>query len=162
MKKFSIIFVLLFSSGLSAQTYKCIKDGKTVYSGLPCDTQSADKMFKEINAGKVQKTPESNEYKYISEAPAVLPPAPIQVKPVASHADRYAWSWRDLDWEIILIIGVFYFIPSFIAFGRKHHNGAAIVLLNLLLGWTALGWIAALVWSATAVKRPEQKQQFVG
>jgi hypothetical protein len=33
----------------------------------------------------------------------------------------------------------------------------AIFLLNLLLGWTALGWIAALVWSFTEV-RPDTRR----
>jgi Superinfection immunity protein len=38
---------------------------------------------------------------------------------------------------------------------RHHRNAAAIFLINLLLGWTVLGWIAALVWSVTAdVQKP--------
>lgn len=43
-------------------------------------------------------------------------------------------------------------IPAFIAYYREHHNKGAILLVTLLLGWTGIGWIAALVWSATAVK----------
>jgi hypothetical protein len=46
-----------------------------------------------------------------------------------------------------------YFIPNWIAIGRKHHNANAIFVTNLLLGWTVLGWIAALIWSLTAVDR---------
>ena len=46
-----------------------------------------------------------------------------------------------------------YFLPSFVAIGRKHHQENAIILLNMLLGWTLLGWIAALVWAATAVRK---------
>ena len=45
-----------------------------------------------------------------------------------------------------------YFFPSIIAFSRRHHNAVAIFILNLLLGWTFLGWVAALVWSFTSVK----------
>ena len=48
-----------------------------------------------------------------------------------------------------------YFLPALVANHRKHPQGNAIFLLNLLLGWTLLGWIAALVWSATAVERRE-------
>jgi hypothetical protein len=49
-----------------------------------------------------------------------------------------------------------YFIPSINAYGRHHKNAGAITMLNLLLGWTLLGWIAALVWSATHVEpQPE-------
>jgi len=50
---------------------------------------------------------------------------------------------------------VLYFLPSFIAFYRRHHNRYAIFMLNLLLGWSGLGWIIALIWSLTMV----QKQQ---
>jgi Superinfection immunity protein len=46
-----------------------------------------------------------------------------------------------------------YFLPAIIAGFRNHHNTAAILVLNLFLGWTGLGWIASLVWSATAVAR---------
>lgn len=38
------------------------------------------------------------------------------------------------------------------AYYRQHHNFAAIVATNVLLGWTVLGWIVALVWSLTAVR----------
>lgn len=52
---------------------------------------------------------------------------------------------------ICAIVG--YFMPAFVAFGRKHHNASAICMLNLLLGWTVLGWVGALVWAMTTVKR---------
>lgn len=52
--------------------------------------------------------------------------------------------------EILLVILIFtvYFLPSLIAFLRQHKNKLAIFLLNLLLGWTVLGWVVSLVWSA--------------
>jgi hypothetical protein len=40
-----------------------------------------------------------------------------------------------------------YFLPTFIAGFRKHHNVNAILALNLFAGWTFFGWVAALVWS---------------
>ena len=46
-----------------------------------------------------------------------------------------------------------YFFPSIIAVCRGHHNTLAIFLLNLFLGWTGLGWLGALIWSATAIQR---------
>jgi Superinfection immunity protein len=48
-----------------------------------------------------------------------------------------------------IILAIPYFVPSIVAFVRHHHNQWAIFALNLLLGWTVLGWIAALVWSLT-------------
>ena len=49
----------------------------------------------------------------------------------------------------ILLLVVLYFAPSIIALARSHHNKLAIFALNLLLGWTGLGWIGALIWSLT-------------
>ena len=40
-----------------------------------------------------------------------------------------------------------YFLPAIIAGVRKHQNTGAIVVINLLLGWTFLGWVACLIWS---------------
>jgi hypothetical protein len=51
--------------------------------------------------------------------------------------------------ELLLIVLIFaiYFLPTLIAFLRQHKNSLAIFLLNLLLGWTVLGWVVSLVWS---------------
>lgn len=51
----------------------------------------------------------------------------------------------------LIVVLVLYFLPTFFAMTRSHHNSTAIFLLNLLLGWTLLGWVIALVWSFTAV-----------
>jgi hypothetical protein len=53
------------------------------------------------------------------------------------------------DVLFFILLLVVYFLPSVIAGGRGHKNYNAILLLNLLLGWTLLGWIVALVWAAT-------------
>ena len=52
-----------------------------------------------------------------------------------------------------LAIAAFYFLPAFVAYGRGHHQKAAIGLLNIFLGWTVLGWIIALVWAVSATQR---------
>lgn len=45
-----------------------------------------------------------------------------------------------------------YLIPSIVAANRQHHQIGAIATLNLLFGWTFLGWAAALVWAMTATR----------
>ena len=50
----------------------------------------------------------------------------------------------------VVVVVFLYFIPSVVAGMRSHHQTWPIVALNLLLGWTLLGWVAALVWSLTA------------
>jgi hypothetical protein len=55
-------------------------------------------------------------------------------------------------WIILAIIAFLYFVPTIVASNRKHHNTMAIFVLNLFLGWTFIGWLAALVWACTAVQ----------
>lgn len=45
----------------------------------------------------------------------------------------------------LTILAVFYFIPSIV--GRKKKNSTAIIVVNLFLGWTVIGWIVALAWA---------------
>lgn len=48
-----------------------------------------------------------------------------------------------------------YPIPGFVALARRHPNAQAIAALNMLLGWTVIGWAGALVWALLAVdKKP--------
>jgi Superinfection immunity protein len=51
------------------------------------------------------------------------------------------------------ILGI-YIAPLVIAVVRDHHRLPWIGLLNLAVGWTVAGWIAALVWSVTAIRQP--------
>jgi hypothetical protein len=44
--------------------------------------------------------------------------------------------------------GLLYFLPSIIGHRKQAFGG--IFVLNLLLGWTVIGWIAALIWACTA------------
>jgi hypothetical protein len=45
-----------------------------------------------------------------------------------------------------LIFGAgLYFLPAIIAAVRHTHNSTGIVLLNLFLGWTMVGWFVALL-----------------
>ena len=48
-----------------------------------------------------------------------------------------------------------YFGPTIIAGIRKHRQLAAIGAVNLLLGWTVIGWIAAFVWSLVSPTQPQ-------
>jgi hypothetical protein len=63
-------------------------------------------------------------------------------------------------WEIAVILGVLftipvYFTPTIIAIVRKTENIVAIILVNILAGWTFIGWVASLVWAIVDNKKPE-------
>jgi len=54
---------------------------------------------------------------------------------------------------------VAYFLPSIVAQSRGHQSKLAIFVLNLLLGWTVIAWIACLVWSCTGLAGKERDIQ---
>jgi len=62
-------------------------------------------------------------------------------------------------WLVSLFL---YFLPAFLA--RNKPNFTSILILNILAGWTFVGWIIALVWAlssdsqrpATAPPQPSQ------
>jgi hypothetical protein len=56
---------------------------------------------------------------------------------------------------LILILAIVYFIPSIVASVCNHRQLGAIFRLNIFLGWTFIGWVAALIW---AMDRDETKQ----
>lgn len=56
---------------------------------------------------------------------------------------------------LLMILGVLalYILPWGNAYSRGHHNAKAILVLNVFLGWTGIGWLAALIWSFTTPNR---------
>src|SRR5260370_6868323 len=61
---------------------------------------------------------------------------------------------------LYLLFLIPYLLPSFVAAARGHRNGQAILLLNLFLGWTVLGWIVALVWAARIPSNRREHPRF--
>jgi hypothetical protein len=50
---------------------------------------------------------------------------------------------------IFLLLPLVYLVPTVIALVRRHKNALAIVLINIFLGWSVLGWLIVLIWSLT-------------
>ena len=49
-----------------------------------------------------------------------------------------------------LSIGILiYGLPAIVARHRHHRQFLAILALNILLGWSFLGWVVAMVWACT-------------
>jgi len=66
-----------------------------------------------------------------------------------------------MDIQTIIYIVIFasiaffiYFAPTFVAYRKKHRQREAILILNLFLGWTTIGWVIALVWAYIKEKQP--------
>lgn len=52
--------------------------------------------------------------------------------------------------SIVAVSLALYMLPTIVGAARQRHNLLAIGVLNLLLGWTLIGWVVALVWALTA------------
>lgn len=53
---------------------------------------------------------------------------------------------------VVVALLLFYFAPTLEARRVRHANIWSIFVVNLLLGWTLVGWVVAAAW---ALKRPE-------
>lgn len=53
--------------------------------------------------------------------------------------------FHPIFWLISLFL---YFLPAFLA--RNKPNFTSILILNILAGWTFIGWIIALVWALSS------------
>ena len=52
----------------------------------------------------------------------------------------------------IWIIGV-YFLPSIMAMSRKVPHARSVILTNVFLGWTFIGWVAAMTMACQSKTR---------
>lgn len=59
--------------------------------------------------------------------------------------------------ELILFICAvaMYFLPAIIAHHRRHLSSGTIFLVNLLLGWSVIGWIVCFAWACSGSARPD-------
>lgn len=48
---------------------------------------------------------------------------------------------------VMLFVLAVYLIPTIIAFSRGHASKWGIGVLNIVLGWSLVFWVVALIWS---------------
>jgi uncharacterized membrane protein len=48
---------------------------------------------------------------------------------------------------LIILIALVYFMPTLAAIAREHKRGWGVLILNVLLGWTILGWMLLLAYA---------------
>jgi hypothetical protein len=66
---------------------------------------------------------------------------------------------------LVLVVGLaLYLLPTLVAKRREKRNLAAIAAVNILLGWTFVGWVIALVWalSRQAIDTPNATPNHAG
>lgn len=66
------------------------------------------------------------------------------------------WVDRSLAIDIIFPAGVMlvYLLPTWVVCYRRHPSQLAIFALNLLAGWTVVGWLIAIIWSLSGASSP--------
>lgn len=60
-----------------------------------------------------------------------------------SMSDTAFWIWH----AVLTFFFGFYLVPTSIAYARFHRSAASVCLLNVLAGWTVVGWFASLIWA---------------
>ena len=55
---------------------------------------------------------------------------------------------------ILLLLGI-HFLPTFVAFVRQQRHAVLILVLNILVAWTIIGWLVLLIWAAVGEERGE-------
>jgi hypothetical protein len=50
-------------------------------------------------------------------------------------------------WATMIFGGLLYWLPTIIALARGSDSRLGIAVLNFFLGWTVIGWIAAVIWA---------------
>jgi uncharacterized membrane protein YhaH (DUF805 family) len=54
--------------------------------------------------------------------------------------------WKDMFYTCLILL--LYFTPMIYAEVKRRKQRGSIGLLNLVAGWTIIGWVAALIWAA--------------
>lgn len=54
---------------------------------------------------------------------------------------------------LLIILGAIYLIPMVVALRRGHPQAGPIIVINLLLGWTLIGWALVLAWAVGSFKK---------
>lgn len=55
--------------------------------------------------------------------------------------------------QLLFIGSAAYLVPTAVALFRHHPQKTAIIALNLLLGWSIVGWLGALIWALVRTDR---------
>jgi hypothetical protein len=51
---------------------------------------------------------------------------------------------------LLFLIATLYLLPTILAYGRDHPRRQQLGLMNILFGWTLIGWVATFLWAMLA------------
>ena len=91
------------------------------------------------------------------------PPAPVTAPIEAPTLTTTTYGGGSTDFSSVLVIvlwiigAILYFVPCFVASRRRVNAQGGIIALDILLGWTFLGWVGALIWAISAETEDQAK-----
>ncbi len=62
---------------------------------------------------------------------------------------------------IVVVTVLLYFIPSVVALMRRHAYLKQVLVLNVILGWSTIGWVALLVWAFVGGEIPDKLKRWL-
>ena len=66
--------------------------------------------------------------------------------------------------ELLIVIfiavgALLYFAPMVVAIRRKHPSMVGIAIVNMLFGWSLVGWVIALIWALGPLDQVGQRRR---
>jgi hypothetical protein len=62
----------------------------------------------------------------------------------------------------LTILAILWLLPTIVAVRRHVRHAGSIAVINIFLGWTFVGWVAALALATRTVESPSRAQQKQG
>jgi hypothetical protein len=91
---------------------------------------------------------ETNETTFMIHHARDVPPSRVQARGVETGGGSMMAVIDFIQGLICLGVAVsFYMLPAYVAFGRHLANRWSLALVNLVFGWTLIGWVFALAWA---------------
>ncbi|MBY0488495.1 MAG: superinfection immunity protein [Gemmatimonadaceae bacterium] len=86
--------------------------------------------------------------------PMLVPVLVPMIRQLEEPAQRYTGGGLPKGWIMIVISVALYILPSLLAWKNESPRRTKILLINLLLGWTVIGWIVAMIMTFAYVAPP--------
>ncbi len=72
---------------------------------------------------------------------------------------EFAETFMQWDMALYLLLGLsLYLLPTIIAYKKRHPSKRTIFIIDLVFGWSVIGWVLALVMCLSSVEPGESQQ----
>jgi hypothetical protein len=87
--------------------------------------------------------------------PLLVPSTLALIRQIEEPVERYSGGGLPKGWIMIIISAALYVLPSLLAWKGENPRRMKIMLVNLLLGWTVIGWVAAMIMTFAYAAPPD-------